>query len=290
MLYQVKKDCMTAASKLGDYQSMSVDELANGYCKAIDEQDADGMNTYLGALLLRFWYRIDKLLHENLNYSTDRTEYFDWLYEAINYACKYRAWQDPTKKVNAQQAINQCIGTIRLQHYYVSNLKKNRGAYGTQVYLDDTFGDDGNKTLLDTIESDEVPASDENHAAEDLIQYYIEHKKLVEAIILDTIAFNDCQKHIKKTIKTVDEEGNPVKYNEYSHEFWPYRVVHVLNSLPEDYFDYFVEKYEDVIPQEFEAALASIRKSNNKKLYKSVEKTLAGLRENKDLMAMFISA
>lgn len=286
MLQQVKKDCMTAASRLGDYQAMSVDTLADGYCKALDEQDMDNMDSYLGALILRFWYRINKLLQENLNYSTDRTEYFDWLVEAINYACKYRKWQDPANKVNAQQCINQCIATIRLQHYYVSNLKKNAGAYGNTVSLDDNVaGDPDGKCLLDTIESDEIPADQESHIVEYLIQYYINNKKLVEAIILDNIAFQDSYKTTKKVVRTTDEDGNAVKYHEYSSTFWPYRVVQALNALPDDYLEYFMDKYEDVVPVEFEAALNSIKKANNQKLYKSIEKTLASLRANKELLA-----
>ena len=129
MINDIRKDCVTFASFLGDYQKISVDDLANKYCEALDSKDEFNKNAYLSALVLRFWYRIEKLYRANVNTGLEREDFFSWLVEAINYACKYRAWQ--TKKVNAQQAINQCIETIRYQHYYEFNLDKHKANYNT---------------------------------------------------------------------------------------------------------------------------------------------------------------
>ena len=41
--------------------------------------------------------------------TAQREDFFWWLYEAIEYACKYRGWRDTSKKLNAQQCINKCI-------------------------------------------------------------------------------------------------------------------------------------------------------------------------------------
>jgi hypothetical protein len=52
ILGQMKKDCMVHASFLGDYQSMSVNELADGYCLAMDTNDEAGKNNYISALTI----------------------------------------------------------------------------------------------------------------------------------------------------------------------------------------------------------------------------------------------
>jgi hypothetical protein len=204
-----------------------------------------------------------------------------WLEDAIEYACKYRAWQDPTKKVNAQQAINQCIETIRVQKYYEFNLQKNKVNQMT-CSLDAEIDDDGNTTLLDTMVDEEDEADRELSAGEDaahwMVQSCINKKKIVEAIILDTIAFNDVERETKTVIKGQDKDGNPTKETKVYKEFWPFRCVQILSTLPADYATYFKSHYH-VLQPELEAALTAIRAANNQKLYRYLEKTLKGARE-----------
>lgn len=255
--------------------------MLDRYCLAKDTNDEHRKNLYIAGLMLRFWYVISKLQARSPIPGLEYNDFMDWLYEAIEYACKYRAWQDPTKKVNAQQAINQCIETIRVQKYYDLNLQKNKVNQMT-FSLDAEFDEDGESTLLDTL-VDEDTETDREHqesaeAAYALVQSCINKKKLIEAIILDTIAFNDVQKVHKKVVKGVDFEGNPTKYTQTSSEFWPFRCVQILSNLPIDYASYFKQHYQVVEP-ELEAALAVIRAANNQKLYRYLDKTLKGARD-----------
>jgi hypothetical protein len=254
--------------------------MLDRYCLAKDTNDEHRKNLYIAGLMLRFWYVISKLQARSPIPGLEYNDFMDWLYEAIEYACKYRAWQDPTKKVNAQQAINQCIETIRVQKYYDLNLQKNKVNQMT-FSLDAEFDEDGESTLLDTL-VDEDTETDREHqesaeAAYALVQSCINKKKLIEAIILDTIAFNDVQKVHKKVVKGVDFEGNPTKYTQTSSEFWPFRCVQILSNLPIDYASYFKQHYQVVEP-ELEAALSVIRAANNQKLYRYLDKTLKGAR------------
>ena len=255
--------------------------MLDRYCLAKDTNDEHRKNLYIAGLMLRFWYVISKLQARSPIPGLEYNDFMDWLYEAIEYACKYRAWQDPTKKVNAQQAINQCIETIRVQKYYDLNLQKNKVNQMT-FSLDAEFDEDGESTLLDTL-VDEDTETDREHqesaeAAYALVQSCINKKKLIEAIILDTIAFNDVQKVHKKVVKGVDFEGNPTKYTQTSSEFWPFRCVQILSNLPIDYASYFKQHYQVVEP-ELEAALSVIRAANNQKLYRYLDKTLKGARD-----------
>jgi hypothetical protein len=205
-----------------------------------------------------------------------------WLYEAIEYACKYRKWQDPANKVNTQQCINQCIETIRVQKYYDLNLQKNKANINTYSLDSVASSEENAPSLLDTlVDEDAVERAEYAESAssvQSLIQGCINKKKLVEAIILDTIAFNDVQKVTKKVVKKVDAEGNPYKYTEHYSEFWPFRCVQILSNLPEDYAEYFHQHYK-VVEKEFEAALNTIRAANNQKLYRYLSKTLTATRD-----------
>lgn len=255
--------------------------MADGYCLAKDTGDERRKNMYIAGLMLRFWYAISKLKARSPIQGLDYIDFMGWLYEAIEYACKYRAWQNPDKKTNAQQAINKCIETIRVQKYYDLNLQKNKANINTYS-LDVELDSDGKTTLLDTLVDEEVSASavmaEDTESVHYLIQMYINKKKLVEAIILDTIAFNDTQKTTKKTIKTVDADGNPYKYTQHSSEFWPFRCVQILSNLPENYAEYFHKQYS-VPTAELEAALNAIRTANNQKLYRFLSKTLTAARD-----------
>ena len=275
-----------------DYETADVGLLADNYCKALDEGDEQNKNLFISALVLRFWYVIKKLQDKSPNMGLDITDFFGWLYEAIDYACKYRKWQDPKNKVNAQQCINQCIETIRLQHYYQANLKKHKVNYNT-ISLDSVYGgngDDAESTLLDTIEDeDETNANSRLLEASDtrtFIQRYINKNKLIDAIILDNIAFGDNSKEVKHTKKQVntyiDEETGEEKTEEekittYTTEFWEFRCVQNLSKLTSEYADYFLANY-DVKPEALAAALQTIQKATNSKLYTYLRKCLENCR------------
>ena len=267
-----------------DYETVNVNVLADGYCKAMDEGDEYNKDLFISALVLRFWYVIKKLQDKSPNMGLDITDFFNWLYEAIEYACKYRKWQDPNNKVNAQQCINQCIETIRLQHYYQANLKKHKGNFST-VSLDATYandGDDAQVSLLDTIaDEEETTANSRFLEAADtrtFIQRYINKKKIIDAIILDNIAFGDSQRETKSISKRVDPEtGEEEKITNYTSEFWEFKCVQNLSRLSDNYADYFMENY-DVKPEELTAALQAIKKATNAKLYTYLRKCLEGCR------------
>jgi hypothetical protein len=220
----------------------------------------------------------------------DDEDFVGWVYEAILLACEYRKWQKD-EKVNAQQCLNQCIETIRVRHYYEFNLDKHKANYNT-VSLSTPVGDEGDngaqRTLEDTMYDEDVEAevnmTEGNVAARHLIQSFINKKKLVEAIILDVIAFGDTEKITKHTKKGFDEEGNAYKYNTFTHEFWAFKAVQLLANLPETYVEYFYENY-DVVPEQFDAALTVLKKANNQKLYRELNKTLEHAKASLSLLA-----
>ena len=280
MLTETKKDLIYHARQLvKPYEQYSIDELADAYCDAVDSDNEQLKNIYISALILRFWYTIDRMYRSNtVAPSLEYEDFFWWLYEAIEYACKYRGWRDPAKNLNAQQCINKCIDTIKLQKYYNLRLDKNK-TVNYCMSMDTPLGsdDDEAKTLGDMLEAEE---SYDDHSASDvvmLVQSYINRNKIIEAILIDNIAFNDVQKHYKKTVKQQTEDGETLRYTEHSSEFWPYRLVQIVSKLPATYKKSFMDRYK-ISEEKLTTVLGVIDKANNQKLYKYLKNCLAELK------------
>lgn len=281
MLNDTKRDLTFLARKLvKPYEQYSIDELADAYCDAVDNNNEELMNIYISALILRFWYTIDKMYKSNtVAPSLEYEDFFWWLYEAIEYACKYRGWRDPSKNLNAQQCINKCIDTIKLQKYYDLRLDKRKVVNHT-CSMDTPLGgdgDDASKTIGDMLDAE---GECDDHSADDivyLVQSYIDRNKIIEAILIDNIVNNDVQKHFKKTVKTTTADGETIRYTEHSSEFWPYRLIQIVSKLPDTYKSYFLEKY-NISEEKLTAILDVIDRANNQKLYRYLDKTLAELR------------
>jgi hypothetical protein len=275
-LEDVLKSFKLCAKQIDNYEKLTVNELADGYCDATDNGQEDLRDAYYSALVLRFWYKINKLYSENLTLNLDKTDYFDWISNAILMACDKdaRAWRT-NKSLNAQQVINQVLSTrFVAAAYYDSNLQKNQGKLNT-ISLDDYVGDEG-----DGITVGDMVADDTNPHAEDeaisVIQNFIDANKIVEAIIFDNIAFKDCYKHEQKVIREKNSAGENIKYTKHISSFWPFKLVKELNTLDIEYGRYFISTYS-VSPTIFKAGIEAIQKANNQKKYKMIGAALKEL-------------
>ena len=88
MLQDTKRDLIICARKLSrPYENYTIDELADAYCEAVDTNNSTLKDVYISALILRFWYTIDKMYRSNtVAPSLEYEDFFWWLYEAIEYA------------------------------------------------------------------------------------------------------------------------------------------------------------------------------------------------------------
>lgn len=281
MLNETKRDLTACARKLSQpYETYSIDELADAYCLAVDLNNEDNKNIYISALILRFWHKIDKMYKANtVAPCLEYEDFFWWLYEAIEYACKYRGWKDPKKNLNAQQCINKCINTIQLQKYYNLRLDKNKTANFCTSMDAPVCGGDGDetKTIGDTLEQEEYVEDYSTNDVMMLVQHYLNDNKIIEAIIIDTIAFNDVEKHAKRVVKTTNANGEAYKYTEHSSEFWPYKLVQIVSKLPSTYKSSFMSRYT-ISEEKLTAVLDALSKVNNQKIYKYLYKTLDELK------------
>lgn len=249
----------------------------------MDETDDSHLRDLCAAgLMCRYW---SVFTTKKCGVEVDYDMKVSYGFQGIQLALEYKAWQNPEKNVNADQAVKQCIHTTFLRENYLLNLDKSKANNFTTSMDEEvnssSTGDNAATTVGELLPDEEDLKYQEDTEAYDvavnLVQTYINNKKLVEAIILDTIAFNDVNKETKKVVKYTDPDGNPKKYTQIYREFWPFRCVQILSQLPETYASYFGEKYK-FNPAEFDKALAAIRGATNQKLYKYLDRTLSSAR------------
>ena len=267
------KDFKTMASRIKDQESLTITELADRYCEAIDGNKSDLANEYFSALVLRFWWKIQKAYTKNkAALRVSKEDCYDWLISSIMMACdkSARIWQK-NPDINAQQAINQVFSTrFEKMAYYESNLLKNKGAHVT-CSLDEPIGnqdDDKGHTIGDFI-ADETNEIEKEGDVTGFIHSLLDKDKVVEAIIFDNIADpdKDVFKYKKKTIKTTNADGEKVKYIKHTSEFWEFKLIKELNELDGNYKNYFLAKYK-VSTGAVNAALDVIARANNQKKYR----------------------
>lgn len=281
MLNETKRDLTLCARKLAKpYEKYTINELADAFCEALDSNNETLKNNYFSALILRFWYQIPKLYKDLQQFRVDYEQCYDGVQDAIWQACEpdNRKWQ--TSSVSAEQVINQIISTrFRAATIYEANLQKNAGRC-LEISMDAPIcgeGDDATKTLADTLEVEEPIYDHSSDNVISLVQNYINSNRIVEAILLDNIAFNDVQKHFKKVVKTTNAAGEAVKYTEHSSEFWPYRLIQIVSQLPATYKRTFMNRYK-ISEEKLTSVLDVIDKTNNQKLYRYLDSCLKELR------------
>lgn len=260
-----------------NYNDMTIEELAEGYCDATDAGDELSRDAYFAGLSLKFWYLIDKLYKENGSaLKLERADFIGWINGSIEQACTERAWRS-NPKLKVQAIIQQIIATrYKAGAYYESNLLIHKANFGTES-LDKIIDEDNETSLLDSVASKELTPLESYNAADKLIQKCLDDNKVIEAIITQTIAYNDCEKHENKIVKETKDDGTIHKYINATSQFWPYQVVKLLSSLTDDYKRAFKENYK-VDAKILDVVFKKIKDSNNTKLYEYLDNTKEYLR------------
>ena len=281
-MMDIQREFLRNAKLIPNFNSKSRDadlitEWADKYCDAFDAGDEKNKNIYISALMLKFWDNVDRIYKKVKAVGYTYEDCVSVLYKCIAVACEYRAWR--TKPTTAKACINQTIASRGAAEILYSsnrdNARANVNSASLDCELDGSDSDDAKMTLMDTLE-DENSDMDYTVAeinARSIIQACLDRNKVIEAIILDTYAFTDCQKTTKETKKAVDANGNEYTYKVVYTEPWNYRCVQHLNELSASYVDYFLKHY-NIQRATVEAALESIHKSNNQKLYRFIKATM----------------
>lgn len=264
--------------KTGPVRAALVTKIADSYNQATKAGDEELRNAYISALMLLFWGEADKIyakVKTLKEYSYE--DCITVLYECIQNACDYAAWEDGSS--NAEQCIRQSIAVRGAPAIiYSSNLDKNIANVNTYSLDTPVNSEDERVSMGDTLYSEEDDAElTGNRNARSIVQGFINKNKVIEGIILDSIAFNDTIKTETEKKEITLDDGKTYKYNSTTMQFWNYRLVQILSKLPDDYAEYFHSKY-DVSDTMLDAAINRIRSCNNQKLYKMVDMVLSAAR------------
>ena len=288
ILASIRKDYKKAALEINNYAKLSFDDLANGYCDAVDNKESVNQNRYFAAMMLRIMPNIYNF-YKKWKGIYPLEEVHDKAVNAILYQCqpKYRAWRRPGSTLNAQQCMNQTLSCRFAELPYESNLDLHKANYNTMSFNMPLNEEEGKATLSEILPDEESSdkIKDIMSGARSLVQSYINEGKPIEGIILDTIAYNDTTKKTKETKTKISDSGETMKFSEYSSEFWEFKAVQILNDLPEDYAESFQHKYK-ISDEVLEVAIKAIQNATNQKLYKYLRATLSDCRKNPERFSL----
>ena len=322
---EIQLSFIRTARGLGDYQSLTKLELANGYCQADEDGDQDLRSEYWSALMLRYWYKIFEWIENSKSCRLQPEDFVDWLNNSLMDAFYYRSWwweyesvvqhgkfieykldENGNKIPNehywkidpnaADKSINYFCSARRGKEYQALNKQKRKSNVLTYS-LDSTVEEVGD-SALEKFGAYESP--DHSNVVQYIVCKFLNEGRTIEALILDGIANHDAFKENKKSHyeidkeEVVDERTGEVKIVEtkekvydYSSTFDPRRLVKHLNTINQDFMkNYFAVEY-GVTLEECDEILNKLKGLNNTKLYNYIQKTLINCRQSSEIMDCF---
>lgn len=303
------KEC---AAQLGDYKLLTVRELAEGYCKADEENDEKKLNRYYSALFLHYAGVIPKWQVSCASLNVDVKDLVTWLHEAIQDALYYRSWMRKRHDHKAEKAcgykekiwidnpqyvedenaadksIHYFISAKRGKEYQAAN--KDKRKTNTQTYSVEGQVDDNGDCALDYMGCIKEPI--EPDGTKDLIRYFLSKNKRIEALVLDGIINGDSFKD-KKVItykETQDSQGRDINKKFINHDgvFDKRKLVKHLTSINQDYMQKIFCPCYSLPFEEGLELFDKLKQISNGRLYKYIEKTLIEIKSNKRLLSYLI--
>ena len=227
-----------------------ITDLANAYCEAKRKGDERAKNMYMSALIVRYWHMVPYLYNKSSGSVTSVYDVIEWVYDGIERACHYEAWNDVTKDVHkdpkgAEKCINQAITSSRMKFYGYTNKQRRSNNYSL-LSLDEQINDKGETRYSVAGECDDDVNSFE---LDDEIKRLAHQGNVVEALILDAILFQDTflvSSKKGKYIKTHDEDGNELDTDMRRKEvkFSKTLLYNHLRNMDDKFIKYFCERYD----------------------------------------------
>lgn len=275
------KSFVLDASRLGDYQSMTKTELANGYCDADDRHDDIKRSQYFSALMLRYWYKVGELYESSSSLSKAMSfeieDYISLVAESLSIGLSYRRWRDPKNKLyndpnGPDKVFQRCFLSTRQRYYTYSNKqKRNKNAYLAQIVGDsETFSSNvvSESVVFENLDVDRHSSATLS-LVEGITQHLIDRNKLLEAITVDCIAYSDS--FINKKLN-----------NKTTAVFSQKKLASILASLNDKYEDYFCNTYF-VDKEELSKVITKLSTISYTTLERYIKNTLNLLRNNKEI-------
>lgn len=289
MLIDIYKSYVECAKNLGNYQAISKTALANGYCDADEAGDDIKRSQYLSALMLRYWYKIYEWYKNSSTLRLEIEDYVYWLADAFDLAFKYRRWRDPKDKLyndpnGPDKVFKKACATIRVRAYYNANLDKRK-----INYLVDSL-DASIEACGDAVENNSKLIEDYSKGSpiKDIIALLIKQNKIIDALIIDGIAFHNSTKVIKTVNKKVNALNEAEKSISYCHSFSQRLLTQHLKEIAgssglerKNLISYFENSY-DLNTSELDTAFSKITTLSSNQLSNKIKKLLDSIKTDQE--------
>lgn len=267
LLGKIYSSCYETANSLKGWQKLNKNDIANLY---LDNRHTEMGNIYGAALLCKYWYKVG-LIWKNNKRSMTQEDCYEIVWDGIEKAMDYAAWRNPDNRLyldpnGPDKAINVCIDSVRKIYYTFTNRDKRKIHYGFNSSSIEGFEDDHDGYVGDLLEGyyeDEYSDDLGTFYVISLISSFIRKNKLAEAIVIDNICFNDSVIQSKEINRAVYNERKLVT------------EIHLLD--PEEYSEYFAERYE-ISAEVVKECLIKINSLSYQLLHKLIDRTLYMIR------------
>lgn len=264
MLRDYKTIYEKKASIIPNWKCVDKNVLINQYIE--HEKEPELADSYLSAILCRYWGLIDKYYLQSYH-SVPVEEVYDWLIHAVLYALKHRKWKDPNNKLytdpnGPDKVINRCMLSSRRIFYQAANYDLRSLNYKTSS-LDAAMEARG-----DVISSEVQPYEDVEDCTSSMIKKYFDKGKYFTAFFIDGIANYEVFDKLK-------ESG--------TYTFSKKRLVRHLKHLDNKYAKSFSERF-NVSIDKVNLAVNEMNSLTRIRLYNRVEADLERLKTNKELI------
>ena len=230
MLEEYKSIFRQSANRLPDWEQLSKNELCRKYVEC--ENNSELQNSYLSAIMLRYWNLIGKYYYMSSNAATVE-DCYEWLEDSVCYVLREASWKNTSKSLfndpnGPDKAINRCMKCARLTHYQYINRKKRRDNFGMLSLdeLSETFG----RSTVEPIDHAAFHNIQDVGIKEFVIQLF-NKKDYFLAFMIDCIVFGN----VFETAK--EDDGNT--YSTFNLK----RLVKMMSHLDLHYLRTFSFRY-----------------------------------------------
>lgn len=287
MLEEVKRSYEKRASTVvPNWRELDVNTLCNLYIE--NENNEVKKNGYFSAIVLKKWGYIGKHYINSKASGFSIEQCYDMVLDAIMYILKMRKWLDPNNKLygdkNApDKCLNRCIFSARQRDYYLSNRDKRRYNYGgiSLEAITDNVGDHTEVLCDEVLDQDNQDYMFVNVTLKNIINHMVSKNKILEALVLDNIANDDC--YTTKTETTEIVTKDTVEKVKKSHD------VFKLCKLVDNLYNYDIKTIKRICNMyclEEEKLIDFLPVLNNDKgrLSRVVKSVMNNLRNDKELI------
>ena len=209
-LNEYKRYYEKEASNIPDWRNINKNKLVNSFIK--NENNKELANSYLAAIICKYWGNIDKLYNNSKSSSVTREDCYEWVIDAIMYALTKRKWLDPSNKLyndpnGPDKVINRCIVSERKIFYQSSNYDCRKVNYAT-FSTDQIIEENENNSLLLSNKND---YADIDESVDDLIVSSFNKGKYFLAFMIDGIVNYDSFISFKNKSGVIRDEFSSIK-------------------------------------------------------------------------------